>query len=44
MIAKFDKKARSGTGKGLKKYLENGTKNDRDKKDTRVTLIFYNQR
>jgi len=39
MIAKFDKKARSGTGKGLKKYLENGTKNDRDKKDTRVTLL-----
>jgi len=39
MIAKFDSKARSGTGKELRVYLENGTNHDRDIKDTRVTLF-----
>jgi hypothetical protein len=39
MIAKFDSKARNGTGKELKAYLENGTKNDRDEKDTRIALF-----
>ena len=38
MIAKFDSTSRGGNGVGLKDYLENGTNNDRDEKDKRVTL------
>ena len=38
MIAKFDNTTRDGNGTGLREYLENGTKNDRDLKDKRFTL------
>jgi hypothetical protein len=38
LIAKFDSTSRGGNGNGLKHYLENGTNNDRDEKDKRVTL------
>lgn len=38
MLNVFDSKTRNGNGKGLVEYLENGTNNDRDIKDNRITL------